>query len=103
MKNQNVSPYATPRANPVGITVIPDGFVQRPRAYGSAVRVAAALVLGAFLTVVVVTTSASLGAYCLTSDGANVSDLPASSEWHLMSQSPSPSMNLNNAAWNSSG
>ena len=65
-----------PHANPVGIAVTPEGFSQRPRCYGSAVRIAAGLLLGTFLAVVCVTTAVSLGKYCLTTDAENTTSLP---------------------------
>jgi len=65
-----------PHANPVGIAVTPEGFSQRPRRYGSALRIAAGLLIGAFLAVVCVTTAVSLGEYCLTTDTENTAGLP---------------------------
>ena len=65
-----------PHTNPVGIAVTPEAFSEKPRRYSSTVRLAAGLLLGAFLAVVSVTTALSLGAYCLTSDTENTANLP---------------------------
>lgn len=56
-----------PRVNPVGIVEHAAGWSVSPRAYAAGVRLAAAIVLGAFLVVGAATTVHSLGAYCLTS------------------------------------
>lgn len=56
-----------PRVSPVGIVEQPPGYRSRVRRYPASIRVAAMLVLGAFLLVAVTTTVVSLGAYCLTS------------------------------------
>ena len=66
-----------PHTDPVGIRVVPESFSQRPRHYGSALRIAAGLLLAAFLAVVCVTTAVSLGAYCLTTDTENTNGLPS--------------------------
>lgn len=55
-----------PRVNPVGLVEQPPGYVARPRAYPARLRLAAALLLGAFVAVSVGTTVYSLGVYCLT-------------------------------------
>jgi hypothetical protein len=65
-----------PRVNPIGLVEEPDDYVTSPRVHPAPVRVAAALLLAVFLAVVCATTVASLGAYCLTTDTANVSRLP---------------------------
>lgn len=62
------TPMRIPQTNPVGLVEIPDGFSVTPRGYPAAVRIAAAVVLTAFLAVGVATTVYSLGAYCLTTD-----------------------------------
>ena len=63
------------RVDPIGIVRYPEDYHPRPRQYGSGIRAIAAVLLGVFFTVVVVSTGVSLGAYCLTSDGANFSHL----------------------------
>jgi hypothetical protein len=66
-----------PRVNPIGLTEIPPGFqARRRRHYSRTARVVATAVLAIFALVATVTTVVSLGAYCLTSDGSNVSGLP---------------------------
>ncbi len=67
-----------PHTNPVGLAMVPDSFSQRPQRHPMARRMAAALLMTAFFTVVCVTTAVSLGAYCLTSDAANTAALPSS-------------------------
>lgn len=67
-----------PRVNPIGLTEIPPDFQARRRRYSRIARVVATAVLAVFILVVIVTTVVSLGAYCLTSDGSNVSGLPQS-------------------------
>ena len=64
-----------PHSDPVGLPVRPPNFAQTPRTYPWPARVAAALVLSTLLAVVSITTAASLGAYCLTSHGANTRSL----------------------------
>lgn len=66
-----------PRTSPTGVPIVPNSFPQVPRDYGFVTRTLAALLLGAFIAVVSVTTAVSLGAYCLTSDTLNTSGLPA--------------------------
>jgi hypothetical protein len=56
-----------PRVNPVGLLETPPDFQTRPRSHRPAIRVAAALVVAVFTIVVVVTSAATLGEYCLTS------------------------------------
>ena len=67
-----------PRVNPVGCTEIPAGFRARRRPYSLAARVVATAILAVFALVATVTTVVSLGSYCLTSDGSNISGLPQS-------------------------
>lgn len=63
--------FQPPRVNPVGVVEYADGSQQGPREFGRAGR----LVVWAFLTFFAVATLGtsilSLGAYCLTSDGAD--------------------------------
>lgn len=64
-------PLEPPRVDPVGLTAFPAGFRARPRRYGTRVRLAALVVLAAFLAAGTATTVASLGAWCLTSDAGS--------------------------------
>ncbi|MEM7411201.1 MAG: hypothetical protein AAF430_13275 [Myxococcota bacterium] len=65
-----------PHSDPIGLPVVPKGYRRTPRAYPRRVRIGAGVLLGIFVTVVVVTTAVSLGTYCLTTDTANAGDLP---------------------------
>ena len=65
-----------PHSDPIGLPIRPEGFAEAPRAYAWPARVVAALLLSTLLAVVSVTTAASLGAYCLTSDAGNTRALP---------------------------
>jgi hypothetical protein len=56
-----------PRVNPVGIVEYPPAYAAAPRAYAAGIRLAAAVIAGAFMAVSVGTTVYSLGIYCLTS------------------------------------
>lgn len=67
-----------PRVNPIGLTEIPPGIQARRRRYSLIACVVATAVLTVFILVVTVTTVVSLGSYCLTSDGSNISGLPQS-------------------------
>lgn len=60
-----------PRVSPLGILEPGDNDAASPRVYPKTVRILSLLVLGIFLTVVVVTTSLSLGTYCLTTDAGS--------------------------------
>ncbi|MBW2425390.1 MAG: hypothetical protein JRG86_14155 [Deltaproteobacteria bacterium] len=70
-KNKPIQRHPTtmqpPRVNPVGLVETPADFRTRPRSHRAGTRVAAALILVAFTIVVVVTSAATLGEYCLTS------------------------------------
>ncbi len=68
-------PLPGPTVDPLGIVRYPTGYAGAPRAYGPGLRLGAAALLVVFALVVVVSTGVSLGRYCLTSDGANVSRL----------------------------
>lgn len=59
-----------PRITPVGLLEYPEGYRVSPRRYSARLRLAAAVVLGAFAAVSVATTVYSLGIYCLTSHAA---------------------------------
>ncbi len=67
-----------PEINPVGVLTRPESYAQAPRSYPPLVRVLAAVLVATFLSVVVVTSAVSLGAYCLTSDGSNTHALSTS-------------------------
>ena len=70
-----IDPLSGPSVDPIGIVQYPDGFTAPPRQYSSSLRVISGLVLAVFAVVVIVSTGVSLGAYCLTSDGANTATL----------------------------
>ena len=53
--------------NRIGLVEHPAGYSCRPRTFSTSLRLAAAVILGAFVIVGVATTVYSLGAYCLTS------------------------------------
>jgi hypothetical protein len=76
-----------PEINPVGVLTRPDAYAQTPRTYPALVRAFAAVLVTMFLSVVVVTSAASLGAYCLTSGGSNLRALPTS---YLEPSGPAP-------------
>lgn len=65
-----------PYVGPVGLTVVPPGFVQTPRRRAPGLRLAAALLLAVFAATVVVTSVRSLGAWCLTTRAADTRGLP---------------------------
>lgn len=56
-----------PRVAPTGVVEYPEGYQGTPRRYAPALRALSALVLTVFALVTIATTSASLGAWCLTS------------------------------------
>jgi len=60
------------RVKPVGIVERPAGTPGRPRCHPLRVRIAAVVALVSFVTVSMVTTVLSLGAYCLTSGAGPV-------------------------------
>jgi hypothetical protein len=68
-------PVELPRTSPVGLPV-PAEFTQVARSYSFVSRTIAVVLLGIFLAVVSVTTTVSLGRYCLTSDTSNTQALP---------------------------
>ena len=66
-----------PRVNPIGLVEHPEAYRQRPRRYTTALRLAASVVLVAFVLVGVTATIYTLGSYCLTSHaGAPVPTIP---------------------------
>ena len=60
-----------PKVGPLGLVDQPEGYVATARSYPLCLRVAAVSVLGSFLTVTILTTAYSLGAYCLTTWGGS--------------------------------
>ena len=64
------------RVNPVGILELPAGGSGERRPASRGARLAALVLLALFAFVTVATTVASLGSYCLTSDGSDVRHLP---------------------------
>lgn len=68
-------PPSLPHVDAVGIVRYPNGHEGKARAYSSRVKAMAWAMLLVFGLVVVVSTGVSLGTYCLTSDGANLTDL----------------------------
>jgi hypothetical protein len=66
-----------PRVNSVGITEHPEGFEAAPRRFSPSQRAFAWVLLLFFLAVTVVTSTVSLGRYCLTTDAADTRALPA--------------------------
>lgn len=66
-----------PHIDPVGIMHTPEGYA-RTAPVSRRLRLMAALVLVAFVAVMVTTTVVSLGRYCLTTDAANGAALPDS-------------------------
>lgn len=66
-----------PRVSPLGILEPAENGSASPRIYPRSLRIAALVVMGVFLAVVVVSTSLTLGAYCLTTDaGRSVAVTP---------------------------
>jgi hypothetical protein len=76
MEGQEDRGIEVARVNPVGILELPSagGAARRPMA--RRVRVAALVILALFVFVTLATTVTSLGAYCLTTDGGDLRDLP---------------------------
>ncbi len=64
-----------PRVSPVGVVEHPPGYATSARALPRPMRLAAAGILVAFLSVVAVTTAMSGGRYCLTSNAGSPSPL----------------------------
>jgi len=60
-----------PKVGPLGLIDQPAGYIARARSYPPFLRVGAVGVLVSFLTVTVLTTAYSLGAYCLTTWGGS--------------------------------
>lgn len=60
-----------PRVSPIGIFEPGENTSASARSYPRSLRLAALVVVGVFVAVVVVSTSLSLGAYCLTTDAGS--------------------------------
>lgn len=65
-----------PHIDPVGIVRVPEGYRRQPRSYPWPIRLAAVALLTAFVGVSTVTTVASLGRYCLTSQAGSEAPRP---------------------------
>jgi len=65
-----------PRVDPIGLSEVPGAFSQTPRRHSRTTRAMATVLIGIFVGVSSVTTAISLGAYCLTTDGANTAAIP---------------------------
>ena len=61
----------TPHVNPVGLVEVPDDYASQPRRFSRYSRLFASLLLLFFFAATVVTSTLSLGGYCLTSDGGD--------------------------------
>lgn len=60
-----------PRISPLGVLEPAENDSASPRTYPRSLRIAALVIVGVFLAVIVVTTSLSLGRYCLTTDAGS--------------------------------
>lgn len=60
-----------PRINGAGLLEVPPDYERTPRRYPMPLRLLATVLLVIFFGVVLVTGAVSLGAYCLTSQGAD--------------------------------
>ncbi len=65
-----------PNVNPVGLVERPDEFTPPPRTYPRWQRWTVVAVLVIFAAVTLISTGASLGGYCLTTDGGDTRALP---------------------------
>lgn len=66
-----------PHINPIGLREVAEDFEETPRQWSRPMRIITTALFGIFAFVTIITTAASLGAYCLTSDGADTRSLPA--------------------------
>ncbi|HSS78890.1 MAG TPA: hypothetical protein VLV54_19375 [Thermoanaerobaculia bacterium] len=66
-----------PRVNPIGILETPSDLATTPRRFSRPRRLLAGLLLAIFFLATVVTTVASFGRYCLTTDAADTRALPS--------------------------
>ena len=69
-------PMELPRVNAIGLLEVPGDFPRPPRRYPRWQRRMVLALLAVFALVTLVTTGASLGSYCLTTDGGDVRALP---------------------------
>ena len=69
-RDESTPDFTLPRVSPTGIVEYPEGYQGSPRKYPRPLKFLAVVVLVAFALVTVITTSATLGAWCLTSDSA---------------------------------
>lgn len=67
-----------PHVDAVGVTHYPDDFRGTPRTYSKGARAFVWSLIVIFAAITVFTTVASLGAYCLTSDGGDTRALHSS-------------------------
>lgn len=72
-----MEPPRLPRVNPIGLFEAPPDFHAEPRRFSRPLRLLAAALLLLFLGATLVTTTVSLGRYCLTSDAADTRVLPS--------------------------
>jgi len=66
-----------PRVNPVGLLERTGDWTPSPRRFPLWLRVGAALLLVLFFAVTLLSGAASLGRYCLTTDGTDTRAIPA--------------------------
>jgi len=69
--------------SPIGLVQNPGEFAQAPRRHSAGRRFLAAALLALVAAVTVLTTVASLGSYCLTTEPGDVRSLPAALAHHL--------------------
>ena len=77
LTRDSAQPLAMPRVSPVGLVEYPDDFTASPREIGRGLRGAVWALLIFFTVATVATSILSVGAYCLTSDGADTRSLHA--------------------------
>jgi hypothetical protein len=71
-----------PTVSPIGLVQNPEGFAQAPRRHSAGRRLLAAALLALVAAVTVLTTVASLGSYCLSTEPGDVRPLPAALAHH---------------------
>ena len=69
------TPLLVPKVSPVGLLESPPGFGGPPRKRPAALRLLAAVLLAIVVALTVLTTVASLGSYCLTTEPGDVRPL----------------------------
>ena len=77
-----------PRVNPVGLLELSDESALPPRSYPRWQRWMVVAVLAVFALMTLVTTGASLGRYCLTTDAGDVRALPWSNQNPPQTEAP---------------